>query len=98
MAGKSALDSQRAHYALMQSLPKWGDGTPEVRPNCADLSIAHLFDPVRRNGEEKERVEEAKQFCYGCPIWEQCLKFAETETHHGGVMAGEYWSSRSRKR
>lgn len=61
----------------------------QVKAACRGLDASMFFHPENERGRSRRRREEqAKQVCSGCPVTQQCLRWALSVREPYGVWGG----------
>jgi WhiB family redox-sensing transcriptional regulator len=67
-------------YALLERNFKWMD---DAACKGVDTSVFH---PER--GGNRFSVQKAKQYCYKCPVYKECMRFAIVNGINHGIWGG----------
>jgi WhiB family redox-sensing transcriptional regulator len=68
---------------------QWRD-IAACRGTSIDIWFApeNAMTPKQRSAAEKERVSLAKKICAGCPVREECLRYALDHDERHGILGG----------
>ncbi|MGH8862924.1 MAG: WhiB family transcriptional regulator [Jatrophihabitantaceae bacterium] len=70
--------------------PREGDWDWQTRAACRGLDTAHFYHPENERGPSRVRREKnAKAVCAGCPVVQNCLRWALAAREPYGVWGGK---------
>ena len=69
--------------------PREGDWDWQMRASCRGQDTATFYHPENERGPSRARRErQAKQICSGCPVVDNCLRWALSAREPYGVWGG----------
>jgi len=74
---------------LLNLRPVYDEWAWQEQSNCRNADSDLFFlDPMMRGKEKRNKEQEAKKICKGCPVVQQCLNHALSIPEFFGVWGG----------